>query len=103
MAVDIELKFGTLQNPDTCPIEELKAQIADLENKVGFYETKQLAIKKFINSVYGALGSKYFVAYNTAMAESITAQGRDLNHFTEISVNEYFEGIFQSNPEITVY
>lgn len=103
MAVNIDLKFATLQNPEDCPLEELKAQIEDLESKVGFYETKQLAIKKFINSVYGALGSKYFVAYNTAMAESITAQGRDLNHFTEISVNQYFEGMFQSNPEIEVY
>ena len=103
MAVEIDLKFATLLNPEDCSIEDLEAQIAYLEKMVGFYETKQLAIKKFINSIYGALGSKYFVAYNTAMAESITAQGRDLNHFSEISVNEYFEGIWQNNPQIVVY
>lgn len=103
MAVDIDLKFATLQNPEECSLEELKAQVDILEAKVGFYETKQLAIKKFINSVYGALGSKYFQFYNVYMAESITAQGRDLNHFTEMSINEYFEGTFQSNPEIEVY
>lgn len=100
---DIEFKYSWLKDPDTCPIEELEKQVKDLSNLVGFYDTKQLAIKKFINSVYGALGSKYFVAYNVLMAESITAQGRDLNHYSENSVNEYFKGIFQSNPEITLY
>ncbi len=37
------------------------------------------------------------------MAESITAQGRELNHYSENSVNDYFEGIFQSNPTIYLY
>jgi len=102
--VDIsEFKYSTLTNPETCPIEELEKQVSDLELTVSFYDTKQLAIKKFINSVYGALGSKYFVAHNTAMAESITAQGRDLNHFSENSVNRYLKGIFQSNPKITLW
>lgn len=103
MADKIELKFSTLTDPYNCPIEELKTEMDRLETLVGFYETKQLAIKKFINSVYGATASKYFVACNTDMAESITAQGRDLNHFSENSVNRYFKGIFQSDPLITLY
>lgn len=88
--------------PDT-PMQELEDEAARLRSQVGQLETKQLAIKKFINSVYGAMGSKYFIAYNTNMAESITAQGRDLNHYSENCVNDYFEGIFQSNPAITLY
>lgn len=100
---DITFKYSWLKNPETCPIEELEKQVKDLTNLVGFYDTKQLAIKKFINSVYGATGSKYFVAYNVAMAESITAQGRDLNHYSENSVNEYFKGVFQSNPPVTLH
>lgn len=100
---EIELQFSKITNPEECSIDELKTEIERLEGLVGFYDTKQLAIKKFINSVYGALGSKYFTAYNTAIAESITAQGRDLNHFSENSVNEYFDGIFQSNPKVILY
>ena len=103
MEEEIEFKYGTLKDPENCPIEELKKQISELENTVGFFDTKQLAIKKFINSVYGALGSKYFVAHNVYMAESITKQGRDLNHYSENIVNEYFMGIFQSDPEIKLY
>lgn len=103
MAADIDIKFSTIKDPYNCPIEELKEEVDRLNTLVGFYETKQLAIKKFINSVYGATASKYFIAYNTEMAESITAQGRDLNHFSENSVNRYFKGIFQSDPKITLY
>lgn len=104
MAVEeVDLVFSKLTDPYNCPIEELKAEVERLNDLVGFYETKQLAIKKFINSVYGATASKYFIAYNTEMAESITAQGRDLNHFSENSVNRYFKGIFQSDPSITLY
>lgn len=103
MAEEIQYKFTNMRNAETVPIEELRNEVAKLKSLTEFYDTKQLAIKKFINSVYGALGSKYFVAYNTMMAESITAQGRELNHYSENSVNEYFEGIFQSNPKIVLY
>lgn len=98
-----KFKYAWLKNPYDCPIEELKKQVVDLHSRAGYFETKQLAIKKFINSVYGALGSKHFFAHNTAIAESITAQGRDLNHFSENSVNRYFSGIFQSNPDIILH
>ena len=103
MAETIGYKFTDMRDAETVSLDDLRKEIAKLKNLVGFYETKQLALKKFINSLYGALASKYFVGYNVDVAESITAQGRDLNHFSENSVNDYFEGIFQSNPEITLF
>lgn len=86
-------------DPDICSEEELKKVIKECDNLSGYYETKQLALKTFINSVYGATASKYFVGYNTAVAESITLQGQDLNHFSENCVNKYFRGIFQSREQ----
>lgn len=83
-------------DPDTCSKEELIAAIENCENLSGYFETKQLALKTFINSVYGATASKYFVGHNTDVAESITLQGQDLNHYSENCVNRYFRGIFQS-------
>jgi hypothetical protein len=59
-----------------------------------------LALKKFINSVYGATASKYFIAHNVDVAESITLQGQDLNHYSENAVNEYFSGVFQNDTEL---
>lgn len=87
-------------DPYTCPIDELKDAIEDLNDKVGFFETQQLAIKKFINSVYGATASKYFIGFNPAIAEAITLQGQHLNHYTERSINDYFKGPFQADTEL---
>lgn len=95
-----EYKFSQIQDPENCPIEILQKEVQRLFELGEYYETKQLALKKFINSVYGATASKYFIAHNTAVAESITLQGQDLNHFSENAVNEYFNGIFQNDTEL---
>lgn len=96
-----EKKYKFCQiDPNNCTIEELEEEVERLKNLGDFYETKQLALKKFINSVYGATASRYFIAHNTAVAESITLQGQDLNHYSENSVNAYFSGIFQNDTEL---
>ena len=96
-----EKKYKFCQiDPNNCTIEELEEEVERLKNLGDFYETKQLALKKFINSVYGATASRFFIAHNTAVAESITLQGQDLNHYSENSVNEYFSGIFQNDTEL---
>ena len=95
-----QYKFVQIEDPETCPIEELEKEVERLKNLGDFYETKQLALKKFINSVYGATASKYFIAHNTAVAESITLQGQDLTHYSENAVNAYLQGIFQADTEL---
>lgn len=87
-------------DPHNCSIEELKEKVEMLNDKVGFYETQQLAIKKFINSVYGATASAYFIGFNPNVAEAITLQGQHLNHYSEIAVNDYFKGPFQQDTEL---
>lgn len=87
-------------DPHNCPLDELKNKIDELNDKVGFFETQQLAIKKFINSVYGATASAYFVGFNPNVAEAITLQGQHLNHFSEIAVNDYFKGPFQADTAL---
>lgn len=97
---DKQYKFVQIDDPNTCPIEDLEKEVIRLKNLGDFYETKQLALKKFINSVYGATASKYFIAHNVDVAESITLQGQDLNHYSENAVNEYFSGVFQNDTEL---
>lgn len=87
-------------DPYACSIEELKSEISRLENLKEVYENKQLAFKIFINSIYGSMASKYFIGHKTELAEAITLQGQHLNHYTEISLNEYFEGTFQNDIEL---
>lgn len=84
----------------TADEQTLRQMLKKYNQEAGFFETQQLAIKTFINSVYGATASVYFVGYNNAVAEAITLQGQDLNHFSEISVNKYFKGPFQKDTEL---
>ena len=76
----MEFKFTNI-DPNNCSIEDLEKEVQRLYDLGDFYETKQLALKKFLNSVYGAIASKYFIGFNTNVAESITLQGQDLNHY----------------------
>lgn len=95
----MEFKFTNI-DPENCSIDELEKEVQRLEDLGDFYETKQLALKKFLNSVYGAIASKYFIGFNTNVAESITLQGQHLNHYTENCMNDYFKGIFQNDTEL---
>lgn len=94
------MKYCQIKDPETCPIEELEKEVNRLYNLTEFYEAKQLAIKLFINSVYGACASKFFVGYNIDVAEAITLQGQHLNHFSENALNAYFQGIFQNDEKL---
>lgn len=77
-------------DPETCSIEELKAAIAECENKAEFFDACQLGVKLFLNSVYGAMASAYYVCNNLDIAESITLQGQDLIKYSMKVINEYF-------------
>ena len=74
-------------DPNTCSIEELKDAIANCNGKMEYYGALEQGCKKFINSVYGALGSAYYTCANTAIAESVTLQGQDLIKFSSKKVN----------------
>jgi intein/homing endonuclease len=77
-------------DPKTCSIEELKDSIEKLEIKKGYFSALEQGCKRFINSVYGALGSSYYNCSNKDIAESITLQGQDLIKFSVRCVNEFF-------------
>lgn len=87
-------------DPHTCTIPELEAEVERLKELTDFYESKQLALKLFINAAYGSIANKFFVGYNVDVAESITLQGQNLNHFTENCINKYFSGVFQNDIKL---
>lgn len=95
-----EIKSFIEVDPEKCSLDELKNEMDRLEKLTEFFESKQMAIKLFINSVYGATASPFFIGHNVDVAEAITLQGQDLNHFSENCLNRYFKGIFQNDAEL---
>jgi len=48
----------------------------ELEKEINQLENRQMAIKILLNSLYGALGNKYFRYFDMRMAEAITLSGQ---------------------------
>lgn len=83
-----KLKRRISQNPED---KHLVAEINRLD-------TKQLTVKIFINSVYGALGNKIFPLGDDDLAESITLTGQAVIKESADIVKKYIEGVIGRDP-----
>ena len=63
----------------------------ELQRDFQHYEASQMAIKILMNSLYGALGTKYFLYFDQRMAEAITMCGQLAIKWAERSMNETME------------
>lgn len=66
------------------------------------FESIQYALKIQLNSLYGALGTKYFRYYDVRMAEAVTCTGRTVIKWTERNVNTYLNKLL-GNKEFKDY
>jgi len=85
--MDYELCKLDIENSS---VDDLKKEIERLESIKSEHNNLQLAIKIFINSVYGATAAVYFQGYNIAIAEAITNQGQNIIHFANDMLDDYF-------------
>lgn len=68
----------------------IKLEMKNNANDADFLDIKQRAVKLASNSIYGCLGAKFSRFYSPAMAEFVTAVGRDLLLKTKKIVEEKF-------------
>ena len=87
-------------NPETASKEEIVAEINRLTYLMNLKKNEEQAIKIFINSVYGATASPYFVGYNVRVAEAITLQGQEMIKLTQKIINRYFMDFWHRDKEI---
>jgi len=87
-------------NPYECSIEELEKEIARLKALKEEYFNLEQSIKIFINSVYGACASPFFVGYNIHVAEAVTLQGQDLIKYANKVLDEYFIHMWHKDTEL---
>jgi len=76
-------------------IQELTVLMATAAKLEQQRKTEQGALKVSINSLYGALGNKYFPLFNEEMARAITANGR---YFIRKLANYIEAGLQSLNP-----
>jgi len=66
-----------------------KQEVYRIERDISRYENQQTAVKILLNSLYGALGNKYFRYFTMEIAEGITLSGQMIIRWAEKAVNDY--------------
>ena len=66
-----------------------KQEVYRIERDISRHENQQTAIKILLNSLYGALGNKYFRYFTMEIAEGITLSGQMIIRWAEKAVNDY--------------
>jgi len=72
---------------------QVEKGVAGAEKEITKLDTQQMAIKIMMNSLYGALGNRWFRYYDIRMAEAITMSGQLSIRWAEKAVNEYMNKI----------
>jgi hypothetical protein len=93
-----EFKFANISSNPT--VEEIDIEINRLKKLKNDFNNIQMAVKIFINSIYGACASVYFVCYNSDLAEAITLQGQDIIKYSASVLNKYFKEYWHKDTEL---
>ena len=83
------------QEMQTNPSKKLEYRITALNNQ-------QMAIKILMNSLYGALGNKYFRYFDQRVAESITMAGQLSIKWAERAVNGAMQDVLKTDEDYVV-
>jgi DNA polymerase elongation subunit (family B) len=83
------------QEYQTTPSKSLQYKITALNNQ-------QMAIKILMNSLYGALGNKYFRYFDQRVAESITMAGQLAIKWAERAVNGAMQDVLKTDEDYVV-
>jgi DNA polymerase elongation subunit (family B) len=76
-----------------------KQKLWDIERRISVAENEQMAIKILLNSLYGALGNRYFRFFDQRIAEAITLSGQLTIRWAEVAINKYLNTILQTNKK----
>ena len=69
--------------------EMQKGYTFELDKEISNLDNRQMAIKILLNSLYGALGNRYFRFFDQRIAEAITLSGQAIIRWGENAINDY--------------
>lgn len=71
-------------------------ELYNIERKIAIAENRQVAIKILLNSLYGALGNRYFRFFDQRIAEAITLTGQLTIRWAEYALNSYLNRVLKT-------
>jgi DNA polymerase elongation subunit (family B) len=69
--------------------KEDKQEMYRIERNIAIAENRQMSIKILLNSLYGAMGNRYFRFFDQRIAEAITLTGQLTIRWAEYALNSY--------------
>ena len=76
-----------------------KQEVYRIERDIAINENKQMSIKILLNSLYGALGNKYFRFFDQRIAEGITLSGQLTIRWAEEAINTYLNKVLKTKKD----
>ncbi len=80
--------------------DELNKVAHQYRIQMNIHNAEQMALKYFMNSVYGAFSNQHFACFEQDVAETITRQGQHLIKFCDEQSNRYFHNYFGKDKEL---
>lgn len=74
----------------------------ELDNRITSLDNQQMAIKILMNSLYGALGNRWFRYFDQRVAESITMAGQLAIKWAERAVNDEMQKLLKTNEDYVI-
>src|SRR3990172_7500116 len=87
-------------NLETAKEEELRVEIDRMKALSNEWKNEEQAIKLRVNGIYGSLGNKWLICFNSEVAETITLQGQHLIKYAEAVVNRYFNEFWHQDYKL---
>jgi len=79
-----------------------KQKVYDIERRIAVAENQQMAIKILLNSLYGAMGNRYFRFFDQRIAEAITLSGQLTIRWAEVALNQYLNKIMGTDKDYII-
>jgi DNA polymerase elongation subunit (family B) len=79
-----------------------KSEVYALEKRIAIAKNQQMALKILLNSLYGAMGNKWFRYFDMRIAEGITLTGQATIRWAEKYLNQYLNKTLETNKDYVV-
>jgi DNA polymerase elongation subunit (family B) len=79
-----------------------KEKTRELEREIATYQNKQWAIKILMNSLFGAIGNKWYRYFDLRIAEGITLTGQHVIKWCEKTINNELNRLLETDTDYVI-
>ena len=98
----VEFKNKQIKAEQELELCATKSEVYGLEKRIAIAKNQQMALKILLNSLYGAMGNKWFRYFDMRIAEGITLTGQATIRWAEKYLNQYLNKTLVTHKDYVV-